>query len=49
MAFRAGHQWEAFWRNLKEGYDMFDNTRLPPVVGVKDQAIRVLCRRASGT
>jgi murein L,D-transpeptidase YafK len=37
MAFRAGNQWEDFWRNLKEGYDAFEKTRQPPVVGVKNQ------------
>ncbi len=37
MALRAGHRWEAFWQNLKEGHDIFEKTRLPPVVGVKDQ------------
>jgi murein L,D-transpeptidase YafK len=37
MAFRAGHQWYSFWQNLKEGYDIFEQTRLPPVVGVKQQ------------
>jgi murein L,D-transpeptidase YafK len=37
MAFRAGHQWEDFWKNLKEGYDLFEKTKQPPVVGVKSK------------
>lgn len=34
---RKGHQWEAFWRNLKEGYDRFEASRRPPVVGVENR------------
>lgn len=37
MTFRAGNQWEGFWRNLKEGYDFFEANRRPPVVAVKDR------------
>ena len=37
MAFRAGNQWQAFWKNLKQGYEIFEQTRLPPLVGVKDR------------
>ena len=37
MAFRAGNQWQEFWLNLKQGYDIFEKSRLPPVVGVKDR------------
>jgi murein L,D-transpeptidase YafK len=37
MAFRAGNQWEDFWKNLKEGYDAFEKTKQPPVVGVKNK------------
>ena len=37
MAFRAGNQWQDFWRNLKEGHDIFEQTKLPPIVGVKDR------------
>ncbi len=37
MAFRSGHKWEKFWQNLREGYDVFEKTRQPPVVGVKDK------------
>ncbi len=28
-----GHRWHAFWTNLKEGYDLFEATRVPPHVG----------------
>jgi murein L,D-transpeptidase YafK len=33
----AGYQnnpWIGFWRNLKQGYDAFEQTRLPPRVGI---------------
>ncbi len=36
MAAHAGSPWIGFWRNLKEGYDMFERTHVPPVVAVKD-------------
>ncbi len=29
------HQWYDFWRNLKEGYDWFEQKRTPPDVQVK--------------
>jgi len=35
LAQRKGHQWESFWRNLKEGYDFFETHRLPPNVEVE--------------
>ena len=28
----AGKEWAPFWRNLKEGYDLFESTHEPPVV-----------------
>ena len=31
-----GHVHEAFWRNLAEGNDLFERTRLPPVVSLCD-------------
>lgn len=37
MTFRAGHEWEPFWKNLKEGYDAFEKAKRPPVVGVKNK------------
>lgn len=27
-------QWAGFWRNLKQGYDLFERTRLPPRISV---------------
>ncbi len=29
------NQWYLFWKNLKEGYDYFENSRIPPNVDVK--------------
>jgi murein L,D-transpeptidase YafK len=29
-------EWFAFWRNLKEGYDRFEKTRVPPKARVRD-------------
>jgi murein L,D-transpeptidase YafK len=37
MAFRAGHQWESFWHNLRQGYSAFEKSKQPPIVGVKDK------------
>lgn len=37
MARHADGPWSAFWKNLKQGYDMFEATHVPPVVGVKDK------------
>lgn len=34
MANISGHQWESFWKNLMEGYDAFETTRIPPNVEV---------------
>jgi len=36
MAQHAGQPWSDFWKNLKQGYDLFEATHVPPVVGVKD-------------
>lgn len=32
----AGTRWDAFWLNLKAGYDHFEKEKVPPDVGVKD-------------
>ena len=32
-----GHRWYDFWRNLKEGYDLFERDRIPPAIGVLDK------------
>jgi len=34
MARHAGHKWSGFWGTLKEGYDHFEQTRVPPTVAV---------------
>lgn len=34
--------WAAFWRSLKEGYDAFEATKMPPRVAVR----QTVCRRA---
>ncbi len=31
-----GTEWAGFWRNLKEGADLFEQTRVPPLVGQKE-------------
>lgn len=31
-----GSEWTGFWRNLKQGYDLFEETKVPPLVGQKD-------------
>ena len=36
MSAAAAHPWHDFWLNLKEGYDWFENTRIPPEATVKD-------------
>jgi murein L,D-transpeptidase YafK len=41
----AGYQnnpWIGFWRNLKQGYDAFEQTRLPPRVGICGKNYTVL-------
>ena len=34
-------EWRDFWRNLKEGYDLFERTGRPPRIGVCDQFLRL--------
>lgn len=36
MAKAAGSPWEGFWHNLRQGYDAFEKTRIPPAVTVRD-------------
>ena len=31
------NEWFAFWSNLKEGYDLFERDRIPPLVGHRDR------------
>jgi murein L,D-transpeptidase YafK len=37
MAIREGNRWYPFWENMKQGYDVFEISHRPPVVGVRDQ------------
>jgi murein L,D-transpeptidase YafK len=37
LAAHAGSPWHAFWLNLKEAYDAFERTRVPPRVGICDR------------
>lgn len=34
LAPHQGGEWYEFWRNLKQGYDAFETTRLPPRISV---------------
>lgn len=34
---RKGDKWYGFWRNLKQGYDLFEKNRRPPLVGVSQK------------
>lgn len=36
MRETSGGPWEEFWKNLREGYDLFEKTRVPPEVSVAD-------------
>ncbi len=36
LARSAEHPWYGFWLNLKEGYDLFEKYRVPPVAAVRD-------------
>jgi murein L,D-transpeptidase YafK len=37
MAHYAGGEWQAFWSNLREGYEAFERTRVPPRINVCDK------------
>ena len=37
MAIQAQSPWLDFWNNLREGYDAFEQTKLPPRVGLCDR------------
>jgi murein L,D-transpeptidase YafK len=37
MAKHSTEEWTGFWRNIKEGYDLFEATRRLPSVGVRNQ------------
>jgi murein L,D-transpeptidase YafK len=34
LRHRRGYRWESFWAELKQGYDLFERSRIPPVVSV---------------
>lgn len=34
LALYSGGAWDAYWANLKTGYDLFETDRVPPTVGV---------------
>ncbi len=55
MSQFGGHRWAEFWANLKTGYDLFEQTKVPPVVGVcdkayvfGDEALQANCQLVSG-
>lgn len=37
MKRHHGQRWSRFWANLKEGYDLFEQNRVPPQVAVADK------------
>ncbi|MFO7478825.1 MAG: murein L,D-transpeptidase family protein [Methyloceanibacter sp.] len=34
LRLRRGQEWSGFWSDLKEGFDLFERTKLPPAVNV---------------
>jgi murein L,D-transpeptidase YafK len=36
LARETGNEWHGFWKNLQEGYDLFERERVPPLVGHRD-------------
>ncbi len=40
LAKAAGDAWEPFWRNLKEGYDCFESSGIPPDATVENGRYR---------
>lgn len=40
-AEKSGSEWLPFWKNLKEGYDLFEKDLVPPDVNVRDK--RYIC------
>ena len=37
MQAAAGEEWLPFWENLREGYEVFERTHVPPVAVVQEQ------------
>jgi murein L,D-transpeptidase YafK len=46
LALHASNKWHGFWRNLKEGYDAFETTRMPPVISACHSAYVVSAAQA---
>lgn len=40
LAREAGNEWADFWAQLREGYEHFERTRVPPEVSVEDGRYR---------
>lgn len=36
LAAAAGSPWESFWQNLRQGYDAFEKSHIPPEFSVRD-------------
>ena len=36
QAEAEGHEWASFWRNLKEGSDLFEQSKVPPLVAQRE-------------
>jgi murein L,D-transpeptidase YafK len=34
LRLRRGQKWESFWADLKQGYDLFEQSGVPPTVSV---------------
>ncbi len=37
VAIHKGGKWYGFWKNLKQGYDIFERTKRPPLIGVENK------------
>ena len=48
LAPYANKKWYGFWRTLKQGYDAFESTRVPPAVSVCNSAYVVSAADADG-
>ena len=48
MARAQGRQWYRFWKNLKEGYDYFEISHLPPKVAVCEKRYLINASFTSG-
>ncbi len=48
LAVFTDHKWYDFWLNLRDAYDLFERTHLPPRIGICDQKYVVTQRLAIG-